>query len=468
MEVEILRTRGLGNSTYLLASDGDALVVDPPRDAWRIRDVLERRGWRLRNVVETHVHNDYLSGAMELAASERASVVAPARGRYEFAHRPVDDGDEVEVAGVLLRAKVTPGHTPEHLAWEVHAGSAPAGSAPTAVLTGGSLLVGSVGRTDLLGEAATDELTRDQLASLRALARLPDSVAVWPTHGSGSFCAAGPMHDEPISTIGAERRSNPLFMVAQGSAPGSFEDQLVAGFMPYPAYYGRMAAMNRAGPAVLGDRPDLATLDADAARAAIAAGARVVDGRSRGDIAAGHIPGSLTIELGDTFASYVGWILPVGTPLVLVLPDREGAVEEAIDQLVRIGFDRLAGVLAGGVDAWAAAGLPLTGMSTVTAGELADEIRADPSQIVLDVRDPKEWRDEGRIEDAVEMPLASIIAGLDPSIPDGAPVTVACKSGSRATIAAGLMEARGHPVRLVMRGGIPDVAERLATESTEP
>lgn len=465
MDVEILRTRGLGNSTYVLASDGEAVTVDPPRDAWRVREILERRGWRLRNVVETHVHNDYLSGALELVASERATVVAPARGRYAFTHRGVDDGDEVEVAGILLRARATPGHTPEHLAWEVHDGSAPATASPSAVLTGGSLLVGSVGRTDLLGDDATAELTRQQLASLRALAELPDDVALWPTHGSGSFCAAGPMHDEPTSTIGSERWTNPLFMVAQGRGPGSFEDQLIAGFMPYPAYYREMAAMNRAGPALLGQRPALASLSAAEARTAIDSGARVVDGRSRRDIAAGHIPGSLTIELGDTFASYVGWILPVGTPLVLVLPDRAGASDEAVDQLVRIGFDRLAGVLAGGVEAWAAAGEPLTGMATVTAGELAEELRAEDSPVVVDVRDPKEWRDEGRIADAVEMSLSSIIGGLDPSIPDGAPITVACKSGARATIAAGLLEARGHPVRLVAQGGIPDVAERLASES---
>lgn len=465
MDVEILRTRGLGNSTYVLASDGEAVVVDPPRDAWRVREILERRGWRLRNVVETHVHNDYLSGALELVASERATVVAPARGRYAFAHRGVDDGDEVEVAGVVLRARATPGHTPEHLAWEVHDGSAPQAAMPSAVLTGGSLLVGSVGRTDLLGDDATRELTRQQLTSLRALAELPDDVALWPTHGSGSFCAAGPMHDEPTSTIGAERWTNPLFMVAQGRAPGSFEEQLIAGFMPYPAYYREMAAMNRAGPAVLGQRPALASLSAEEVRRAIDSGARVVDGRSRRDIAAGHIPGSLTIELGDTFASYVGWIVPVATPLVLVLPDRGGAAEEAVDQLVRIGFDRLAGVLAGGVEAWASAGEPLAGMATVTARELAEELRAEDSPVVVDVRDPKEWREEGRIEDAVEMSLSSIIEGLDPSIPDGTPITVACKSGARATVAAGLLEARGHPVRLVAKGGIPDVAERLAGES---
>ncbi len=460
MDVEILRTRGLGNATYLLASDGEALVVDPPRDAWRVREIVERRGWRLRSVVETHVHNDYLSGGLELVASERASIVAPARGGYAFEHRGVDEGDEVEVAGVLLRARATPGHTPDHLAWEVHDGSAPGGDTPQAVLTGGSLLVGSVGRTDLLGDEATAGLTAQQFASLRALARLPDDVGVWPTHGSGSFCAAGPMHDEPTSTIGQERRTNPLFSVADATA---FRDQLVAGFMPYPAYYREMAPMNRLGPAVLGARPPLAALDPDAVAAALADGARVVDGRWRRDIVEGHIPGSLTVELGETFASYVGWILPVGTPLVLVLPpSMADAAEEAVDQLVRIGFDRMVGALEGGIDRWAAAGRPVATMSTVTAGGLADELRADERPVIVDVRDPDEVRDDGRVEAAVEVPLAGIIAGTDLGLAQGAPVTVACKSGARATIAAGLLEARGHPVRLVARGGIQDVAARLA------
>jgi glyoxylase-like metal-dependent hydrolase (beta-lactamase superfamily II)/rhodanese-related sulfurtransferase len=464
LESEILRTRGLGNSTYLLASDGEALVVDPPRDAWRVREVLERRGWRLRTVVETHVHNDYLSGALELVASERARVVAPARGRYAFDHRGADDGDEVEVGGVLLRARATPGHTPEHLAWEVHDRAAVGEATPAAVLTGGSLLAGSVGRTDLLGEEATEDLTRQQFDSLRALARLPDDVAVWPTHGAGSFCAAGPMQDDPTSTIGQERRMNPLFST---SDPVRFHDQLVAGFMPYPAYYREMAAMNRARPAVLGERPLLAHLDDRAVAEAMAAGARVVDGRRRRDIAEGHIPGSLTVELGDTFASYVGWILPVGTPLVLVLPDADpDAADEAVDQLVRIGFDRLVGVLDGGIERWAAAGRPIARMEALTSAELADELLDDAEPTIVDVRDPDELRNDGRVSAAKAIPLAELIEGDDLAILPGAAVTVACKSGSRATVAAGLLEARGYPVRLVVRGGIPDVAARL-TRSRE-
>ena len=460
MDVEILRTRGLGNSTYVLASGGEALVVDPPRDAWRVREVVERRGWRLRTVVETHVHNDYLSGALELAAADRAAIHAPARGRYAFDHQPVDADDQIELGGVRLRARATPGHTPEHLAWEVHDLEASASDGvPIAVLTGGSLLIGSVGRTDLLGDDSTDALTLQQFDSLRALARFPDDVAVWPTHGSGSFCAAGPMHEEPTSTIGDERRSNPLFAIGDAA---TFRDRLVAGFAPYPAYYAEMGPMNRTGPAVLGRRPELARLDPDAASAALAGGARLVDGRSRRPVAAAHIPGSLTIELGDTFASYVGWILPVGTPLVLVLSERAGAADEAVDQLVRIGFDRLLGVLEGGVDAWAASGRPIVEMPTVTARALADELRSDRPPIVLDVRDPAELRDEGRIDDAVELSLPRLIAGDATALPAGAPVTIACRSGSRALIAAGLVEAQGHPVRIVERGGIPDVAARLA------
>jgi rhodanese-related sulfurtransferase len=178
------------------------------------------------------------------------------------------------------------------------------------------------------------------------------------------------------------------------------------------------------------------------------------------------------VELSDTFASYVGWILPVATPLVLVLPEPDrDAADEAVDQLVRIGFDRLVGQLDGGIDRWLASGRAVARMETITSAELATELatdgRSDERPIIVDVRDPEEVRDDGRVEDAAEVPLAGIIAGLDLTVPDGAPVTVACKSGARASVAAGLLEARGHPVRLVVHGGIPDVAARLA-RAAEP
>ncbi len=457
MDLELVVTPGLGNTTYLLAADGEAVVVDPPRDAWRVSAAARARGWRLTHAVEKHVHNDYLSGALELRAAERVEIVAPARGRYAFPHRGVDDGDELRIGALRLVARATPGHTPEHLAWDV----LPDGAAsPTAVLTGGSLMVGSAGRTDLLGAESTDALTGDQYRSLRALAALPDAVAVLPTHGAGSFCAAGPMDAARTSTIGAERRHNPLFAAPDEAA---FRTTMLAGLGPYPAYYAHMAPLNRAGPAVLGGPPVVPALDAEGFRSAVAAGAHVVDGRSRRAFAAAHLPGSLGIELDDSFASYVGWLVPFGAPVVLVLPEpTDAARHEAAAQLLRIGYDRIAGWLDGGVERWADTGGALDRYDVTTARALRAELASGPAgQLgapghLLDVRDPIEQRDDGRVDGALEIPLGELSARLA-EVPGDAPVTVLCKSGARASIAASLLDAAGRDVRLVVAGGAPDL-----------
>jgi glyoxylase-like metal-dependent hydrolase (beta-lactamase superfamily II)/rhodanese-related sulfurtransferase len=456
VEVEVVVTEGLGNATYLIGLGDSAVVVDPPRDAWRLEPILRRRGWRLRHVVETHVHNDYLSGALELVEAHGAEVVAPARGGYAFAHRGLEGDDELELDGFRLIARATPGHTPEHLAWEVRAdGATRAG----AVLTGGSLLVGSVGRTDLLGAGRTGELTADQFRSLRWLSGLPDDTAVWPTHGSGSFCAAGPADRGRTSTIGTERWTNPLFGLTD---PAAFARTLVGGFGPYPAYYAEMAPMNRAGPVVLGAAPQPLRLDPDGLRSAMADGARLVDARSRLAVVAGHIPGATAVELNDSFASYVGWLLPVGTPLVLVLPEPlDAATDEAVAQLLRIGFDRVVGVLEGGVERWVDDGGSLASVETVGVGELAGELAgsdgdAGPAPFLLDVRDPIEWRDEGFVDGALAIPVGELSARLD-EVPTDRPITVMCRSGARAAIAANILERAGRDVRVVAVGGVPDL-----------
>ena len=450
MDLEIVLTPGLGNATYLLASDGEAVVVDPPRDAWRVTGVADARGWRLVHVVETHVHNDYLSGALELRADRGASIVAPARGRYAFDHRGVDEGDAVEVGGLRLSARATPGHTPEHLAWEVTTDGA---DRPSAILTGGSLLVGSAGRTDLLGADATEALTRAQFASLRTLAAMPDDVQVLPTHGPGSFCAAGPTDRGRTSTIGQERLLNPL-LAAPDEA--SFRTALLGGLGAYPTYYREMAAINRAGPVVL-SRPTMApALDPPGFRGAIAAGAHVVDGRPRAEFAAGHLPGSLNIELNDSFASYVGWFVPFGAPVVLVLPEPLGeAIEAATVQLFRIGYDRVVGALSGGVGAWAASGGTLDAFPTTTMAALHDEAIAGTNGYALDVRDPHEWREDGVVPGAIQVPLGELADRLA-AIPRDGPVTVFCRSGRRAGIAASLLEAAGVDVRVIPEGGAAD------------
>ena len=451
MDLEIIVTPGLGNATYLLASDGEAVVVDPPRDAWRVTSVADARGWRITQVVETHVHNDYLSGALELRAARRAEIVAPARGRYAFDHRGADEGDVVEVGGLRLVARATPGHTREHLAWEV---SADGTAGPSAVLTGGSLLVGSAGRTDLLGADATEELTRAQFASLQRLATLPDEVAVLPTHGPGSFCSAGPIAGSRTSTMGQERRSNPLLAAPDEAA---FRASLLGGLGAYPTYYAAMAPINRAGPPVMGRPVTPPLLDAASFAAAVAAGAHVVDGRPRAEFAGGHVPGSTNIELTESFASYVGWFVPFGATVALVLPEPIGeALEEATQQLFRIGYDQVAGTLAGGFAAWAAdPGARPAAYPTTTIEALHADAVAGRNAYALDVRDPHEWQEDGVMPGAIRIPLGDLSDRLA-SIPRDAPVTVMCKSGARASIAASLLDAAGLDVRLIARGGAPD------------
>lgn len=456
VDLELFVTRGLGDTSYLLASGGEAVLVDPQRDAWRFVAAAKAKGWRIVRVLETHVHNDYLSGALEARAATGAEIVAPARGRYEFEHRPADEGDEIGLGEYTIRALATPGHTSEHLAWLVAETRAPANPdgtlAPVAAFTGGSLLVGSVGRTDLLGPALADALTIDQQRTLRRLAELPDSVRILPTHGAGSFCSAGPVARARTTTIGDEKLHNPTFAGAAADE-ATFRDGLLGGLGLVPAYYANMAALNRRGPRILrGYRPPpaLGPSAMDSASSA-AGGATIVDGRSRSAFAAGHVRGSLNVELDESFAAYVGWLVPFGAPLVLVLPEpSEAALEEATTQLLRIGYERVLGWLEGGVEAWAAAGRDLasyevTTMDAVNAGAEAD-------RVILDVRQPIEWRDDGAIPGSQRIFVADLPGRLA-EIPADRPVTVLCKSGSRASMAASILDAAGRDVHLVARGG---------------
>jgi hydroxyacylglutathione hydrolase len=453
MDLELILTPGLGNASFLIGAGREAAVIDPPRDAWRVVAAAERRGWRITHAVETHVHNDYLSGALELRAAQGTEILAPARGRYAFAHRPMDEADTLDLDRFRLTARATPGHTPEHLAWEVATDS---DTTPAAIATGGSLLVGSAGRTDLLGDEATEELTRAQFRSLRSLAALPDDVVVLPTHGAGSFCSVGPADAGRTTTIGRERARNPLLAIEDEAA---FRSALLDDLGPYPAYYTEMAPINRAGPIVTGGLPAAPRFEPDALRTAVAAGAHIVDGRYREHFAAGHIPGSLNIELTESFASYVGWFVPFGAALVLVLPEPlDVSIERATTDLFRIGYDRILGTLEGGVAAWADAGGALGTYEVTTASATRDEVAHGAAPHLLDVRYPNEWRDDGSVPDAIELSIGDLASRLD-TLPRDAPITVMCKSGSRASIAASMLDSAGFDVRLVAVGGAPDLVE---------
>ncbi|MCI0583217.1 MAG: MBL fold metallo-hydrolase [Chloroflexi bacterium] len=463
MDVELFTTEGLGDASYLIASEGEAALVDPQRDAWRFLAVAEARGWRVTHVLETHVHNDYLSGALETRAATGAEIVAPARGSYAFPHRGADEGITIEVGALRLTAWATPGHTPEHLAWAVHAAEAAADASPDGVFTGGSLLVGTAGRTDLLGEERVDELSTLQRATLRRLGALPAGVRVYPTHGAGSFCGAGPAAPGRTTTIGRELAVNPVLMAVETAG---FRDALTGGLGRFPAYYARMAPLNRAGPAVLGGLPSIPAVDPAGFGRATADGAWTVDARPRAAFSAGHIPGSLNIELDESFAAYVGWILPFGAPVALVLPEPVAvARDEAVTQLLRIGFDNVVGHLDGGIEAWRAAGLPVAAYPTATMDEVFGEAAAGAMPPLLDVRQPIEWRDDGVVPGARTIFVADLAGRLD-ELPRDRRITVACKAGGRAAIAASLLDAAGFEVRLVAEGGQVGWPERFARLTT--
>ena len=465
MDLEVFQTPGLGDASYLVASGGEAALVDPQRDAWRFVEVAAARGWRIRHVLETHVHNDYLSGALETRAATGAEVVAPARGRYEFEHRAVDEGDRVEIGGLRLTAWATPGHTPEHLSWVVRSIDGPPPTNGTgnagvlAAFTGGSLLVGTAGRTDLLGPALTDALTSDQQNSLRRLSELPDAAQVLPTHGAGSFCSAGTVSANRVSTIAAERFANPTFRLADGD-PAAFRVEALAGLGRYPDYYRHMAAMNRRGPRVLGRLflPD--PLDPEAFGVKAAAGAAIVDARDRDAFAKAHIPGSLNIELDSAFAGYVGWLVPFAAPVLFVLPDEPDALEHATTELLRIGYERVHGWLEGGMDAWAAAGRRLAGYGMTTMEAVhAERVAGTDQGILLDVRQPNEWAD-GIVEGSEQIFVADLPAQLG-DLAANEPVTVFCRTGHRASMAASILENAGREVRLVGKGGASSWPEPL-------
>jgi glyoxylase-like metal-dependent hydrolase (beta-lactamase superfamily II) len=430
---------GLGNSAWLVGlGDGRALAVDPPRDLRALRTVAERGGLTVAYAADTHLHADFLTGAAQLAADDRATVLASAAGHRMFDHRGLRDGEEVDLGGLTLRALATPGHTDEHLSFLLLDGAAPVG-----VFTGGSLIVGSAARTDLLGAERTEELARAQYASLHRLAALPDVTAVWPTHGAGSFCAAPPGAARS-STIGTERATNPLLATPDED---TFVAGLLAGLGSYPGYFARLAEVNRRGPAVITDSPRLPALDVAAVRHHLAEGAVVMDVRPVAAVATGHIPGAIANPLRPQFATWLGWLISPDTPVVIVRdPDQDPA--DILWPALNIGFDRLVGELGGGLTAWRAAGAEVTTTRLVRPDQM-------PERGVLDVRQRAEYA-AGHLPGAWHVELGRLAEDVD-AVADRA-VTVMCGHGERAITAATLLERAGHRDLAVLVGGAEDWA----------
>ncbi|WP_262062868.1 MBL fold metallo-hydrolase [Streptomyces sp. STR69] len=425
---------GLGNSAYLLdLGDGRALAVDASRDLRALRTAAERRGLSVAYAADTHLHADFLTGALQLAADDGATVLASAAGHRAFPHTALADGDETDLGGLTLRALATPGHTDEHLSFLLLDGARELG-----VFTGGSLIVGSAARTDLLGADRAEELARAQYQSLRRLAQLPDQTAVWPTHGAGSFCSAPP-GAERITTIGAQKQANSLLTAPDED---TFVRQLLAGLGSYPAYFDRLGEINRLGPAVLSTAPTLAALSAAETRQLLGQGAQIIDVRPVTDFAHGHIPGAISIPLRDQFATWLGWLLPDDTPLVFVTAPGQD-LAELTWQALKIGYERLAGHLEWPV--WQAAGGAQQTIDLLTADRIAD-------RPVLDIRQRAEHV-AGHIPGAVGIELGELTSHTDEA-PAGA--VVACGHGERAMTAASLLARAGHDDLAVLDGGPGD------------
>lgn len=428
---------GLGNASHLLdIGSGRAAVVDPPRDVDRIVEHAARAKLVLTHAVETHLHADFISGSRELAANG-AKVVAPRHADLAFGNRGLTDGEELDLGELTLQAIATPGHTPEHLSYLLLDGRQ-----PRALFSGGSLLVGSVARTDLIAPERTEQLARDLYRALHErILTLPDELPVYPTHGAGSFCSLG-AGKERSTTIGRERQLNPLLNAPDEDA---FVARLLQTFGSYPPYFLRLREVNRLGASVIGRRPALESLDLATFERHRAQGAEVIDVRPVADYASAHIPGSLANPLRPTFVSWLGWLVPHDRPLLFILASDQDRAE-VVRQSLRIGHEHLLGELVGGLESWAAAGRPTNSTRLLSPGQ---QLLGS----LVDVRQATEYA-VAHVPGGMHLELGSV-ADRANELP--ASVTFMCGHGERAVAAASLAERTGREVA-VLTGGPEDWA----------
>ena len=451
LEVLQISTPGLGDHSYLLTDGSTAAAIDPQRDLDRFEAGLDALGVPLTSVFETHVHNDYVSGGRPLAARHGAEHVLPADAGYRFDHRAVREGDEIRLGDLTIRALHTPGHTPHHTSYAVLAGDE-----IVLVFSGGCVLVGACGRTDLVSSETTEPLTRAQYRSASRLLALADPTVIGPTHGQGSFCSASAASTETSTSVRLEKTRNPAALAADEEA---FVQQQLGGLLAYPAYYAQMAGLNVEGAEAWEPEP-VPALSVEEVSNALRAGAVLVDGRDRKSYAAGHIPGSVNMELDDSLSTYLGWLFPFGTRFVLVLDEDDDPDTQATNvtrQCARLGIETIAGRLDGGAAAWERSGRPLRSYEVTDVDGLGRALE-DGAIRVLDVRQDLEWS-EGRVPGSVHIHIPELPRRVQELAGSDEPVFVICRTGHRAAMGASLLAAADIPAVLV-DGGLPDWVDR--------
>ena len=434
----------LAHASYLLASEGEAVVVDPQRDVEMYLNAAAQHGVAIRHIFETHLHADFVSGHRELSARTGAKIYMGAQAGATFPHVPVRDGFELNFGKATLRVLETPGHTPESICLVVT--DREKSSLPWAVLTGDTLFIGDVGRPDLSPGHTPPQLAGMLYDSLHGkLLKLADNVLVYPAHGAGSLCGTN-MRAEKSSTIGTERLTNYALQIKSRE---DFIAQLTSNLPARPEYFFKDAEINRTGAPALSELPPLRGISPRELRTMLENGEIVLDVRPGDEFAAGHVPGSVNIALSGQFASWAGTVLGLSShPVLLAASDEQ--LEEARLRLARVGIEALDGYLQGGVSAWKQAGLPVATLPQITASELNTQLQSGKVQ-VLDVRREGEW-DAGHIENATWWPLDNFKVS-PPEIDREARVAVHCKGGYRSMIAASLLQRAGFENVINVMGG---------------
>ena len=448
----------LAHASYLLGSEGEAIVVDPQRDVEIYLEAAQKNGMKIRHIFETHLHADFVSGHRELAARTGAQIYLSRHAGATFPHVDVDDGYPLRTGKLKIEVLATPGHTPESISLLVT--DEEKGEPPWAVLTGDTLFIGDVGRPDLSPTHTPVELAGMLHDSLeQKLMTLPDSVLVYPAHGAGSLCGRN-MRAERFSTIGTERLTNYALQIRDRE---EFVRQMTSNLPARPDYFLEDAAINRAGALALADLPTLKSITPQELRAMLEKGATALDVRPGSEFVAGHVPGSVCIPLSGQFASWAGAVLGLAARPVLIAANAD-QISEARTRLARIGIEDVAGYLEGGVEGWQRAGLPVRRVNQITPQELVTQL-SQTAIGVLDVRREGEFQ-AGHIDGADWYPLDRFKAAL-PEINKDSPLAVHCKSGYRSLIAVSVLQRAGYHNVVDLAGGFDAWSAAGLPSSTE-
>jgi hydroxyacylglutathione hydrolase len=441
--IESFVDTGLGNSAYLIGSDDTkkGILIDPLRDVDRYLHAASERGLRVTHVLDTHLHADFVSGNREIAHQTGAVIGASAEAKVGFDHQPLTEDSVIDLGAFQVRVMTTPGHTPEHISFLI---VEPDAKTPSALFSGGALIVGGAARTDLLSPELTQPLARQLYHTIHdKLLKLPEAMEVFPTHGAGSFCVA-PASSERITTIGRERMNNSL---AQARSEDEFVQRALAGLPSFPTYYKYLREINQRGARILGGVPVLKPLSASEVRALMDEDVVVLDVRHGKQFGAGHIPNSYGIRVDAPLTTWAGWLIPFGSRIVLVGASADEIVA-ATRQLIRIGYDNLVGRLEGGIDAWARE-YPVETIPSFSTKELRERL---DEVLLVDVRQQSEW-DAGHIPGAMHFE-GGRVAWDDLPFPHDKPLAIQCASGNRSMSVSSVLRRRGYRNVMQVEGGI--------------